>query len=1278
MHPADDKPQRPTGTSGVLPDPTGSGSSPHESADVTQQAYPIVGIGTSAGGLDALSDLLAHLPANAGMALLVVQHLDRSHPSLLTDILAQRTPLAVTEATDGQPVEENHVYVIPPDTSMTLAQGRLVLRPRGETMGPPMPIDDMLDSLAKDQGSKAVGVILSGNGTDGAIGMQAIKGCGGIGFAQDDDSARFTSMPRAAVELGGVDLALPPAQIAAALLRLVRNPFLDVQALDADDRGGVQDLVLMDRVLRRLHMVCHVDFTHYKRGTVERRLGRRLALHGLDHLSDYLTVLEADPAEAHALCRDLLIRYTEFFRDPEAFAALSDTALPRLMQHGDPAMPLRIWVPGCATGEEVYSIAICVLEYLAEQASNREVLIFGTDVSEESLAVARSGRYIENIARNVSADRLARYFVRDGDHYRVSKTIRDCCTFARQNVAYDPPFSRIDLISCRNLLIYLDPTLQKRVMPAFHFALQREGLLMLGLSESVGAYSELFTALEGKRTRLFLKRSVPHRILAAIGRPTRPSIAPPPGLPRAGSSVTAERDGLRREIDRVSIARFAPPCVLCDDDLNVLEFRGDTSAFLSLPAGAPTQQLQRLARPGVFSAIGDAVRRARADSVPVRRSGLRIDTGSGQLRDASIEVVPLYPGETESRWFLVFFILSEDAVPLPETAVQAGISQAVRAAVLARLAGGAARRNDADRSEVRRLTDELRASREHTREMLEEHDRAMESLRALEEETQSSNEELQSTNEELETAKEELQSLNEELSTTNDELRFRNRELKVLHDEVTQGRDFADAIIETMSQPLLVLMPDLRVTRANQAFYACYETSPRETLHRVLYELGDGQWNIPALRELLETLVPRHTKVRDFEVSAVFPHIGARTVKLNAARVAWPDRALILLTIDDVTTKHRAFDRLTQADRQKDEFLAMLAHELRNPMAAMNNAMHVWRHEGADDALKQKAVATIERQLRNQARMVDDLLDVSRISRGMVTLHMELLDLSQIVQQAHDALRQAFVARRHEVTVTVPPRPVLINGDAVRLEQIVTNLIGNAIKYTPAGGVIHVSLQRGDKDAVLTVADNGIGMTEEFQSELFTVFVQADRSAGQNMGGLGIGLAVVRRLAELHGGQVTAFSAGLTHGSRFVVRLPYAEEETWLPDANPPPPVERGATTARRVLVVDDNVDASQSTAALLRLAGHEVQIADDGPSALEQVRSFQPDAVVLDIGLPGMNGYEVCRQLREMPGHEDTLVIAVSGYGQLDDVDRGREAGVTHYLTKPADPEELKHLLES
>lgn len=887
------------------PDCHGSGPSPHESADVTQQVFPIVGIGASAGGLDALSELLAHLPQDAGMAVLVVQHLDRAHPSLLTDILANRTPLSVSEARDGQPIEENHVYVIPPDTTMSVAGCRLVLQPRGKGLGPPMPIDDMLESLAKDQGCKAIGVILSGSGTDGAIGMQKIKACGGIGFAQDEDSARFTSMPRAAVELGGVDLTLPPAQIATALARLARNPFLDAQALITDETAGSRDGAHMDRVIRRLSTVCHIDFTHYKRGTVERRLARRLALHGLSDLKTYLPLLESDPGEAHALCRDLLIRYTEFFRDPDAFSALADTALPRLLQHVEPARPLRIWVPGCATGEEVYTIAICVLEYLAEHSPGREVQIFGTDISEEALAVARRGRYIENIARNVSPERLARFFIQDGDHYRVSNRLRDCCTFARQNVAYDPPFSRIDLISCRNLLIYLDPILQKRVMPAFHFALQSDGLLMLGLSESVGVYSELFIALDGKRSKLFLKRSVPHRILAAITRPVQTSTKAPPSPRLAESSSTPDRDGLRREIDRASIARFTPPCVLCDDDLNVLEFRGDTSAFLTLPPGVPTLQLRRLARPGVFGAVNEALRTARAESVPVRRTGLRVETGPGQLRDVEVEVVPLYPSGQEPRWFLVFFLLSAEAAPELGAVLQRGIAQTVRAAVIARLGSGSARRNDADRSEIRRLTDELRATREQTRMMLEEHDRAMEDLRALEEETQSSNMELQGTNEELETAKEELQSLNEELATTNDELRVRNRELKVLHDEVSQSRDFANAIIETMPQPLLVLTPDLRVTRANQAFYACYETNPRETIDGKLYELGNGHWDIPALRELLETLVPRHTKVRDYEVSAVFPRIGARTVKVNAARVAWPDRTLILMSIDDVTTRHR-------------------------------------------------------------------------------------------------------------------------------------------------------------------------------------------------------------------------------------------------------------------------------------------------------------------------------------------------------------------------------------
>lgn len=1254
-----------------------------DQAHTETRTFPVIGVGASAGGLEAITELLSKMPADAGVALLIVQHLEPSRPSMLVDILSRQTPLKVEEAVDGTLVGIDRVYVIPPNTSMTVVRGRIRIAPRSASNGPPMPVDDLLESLAKDQGANAIGVVLSGSGTDGAVGMQAIKGCGGITFAQDEGPARFSSMPHAAISLGCVDLALPPLAIAEELVRVARHPYLAPDGFSATaGESGQDEEDVLRRLFWQLRTTCNIDFSHYKRGTVERRLARRLAVHALDSVAAYLEVIESDPAEAHALCRDLLIRYTEFFRDPDAFTVLTDTVLPRLMQHRDPATPLRIWVPGCATGEEVYSIAICVMEYMAGRSLNNTVQIFGTDISDEALETARSARYIENIARNVSAERLNRFFVKEGDHYRVAKAVRDCCTFARQNVACDPPFSRIDLVSCRNLLIYLDPSLQKRVMPALHFALQRDGVLMLGLSETVGAYSELFTVIESRRAKLFGKKPVPSRLSGALNPPVPVALAASTPVRRAPAEVPepADPELLRREIDRATLARFAPASVLCDDAFNAVEFRGDTGPFLTNPPGTATLQLQRLARPGVLLAVSEALREARSRGVAVRKSGLRIDV-AGQWREAMVDVVPLRPSRTDVRWFLVSFALVEQTPPAANAEGRSSFGQALKALV-ARIAGRTAQPGTvAKDKEIERLGAELRATREQTRVMLEEHERAMEELRALEEETQSSNEEFQSTNEELETAKEELQSLNEELSTTNDELRFRNRELKGLHDEMAQGREYADAIIETMSQPMLILDGRLRVARANQAYYDTFRTSSHETLHVSLYSLGDGQWDIPALRELLEELVPRRTLVRDHEITADFPQIGRRTMRLNAARVAWPNHALILMTIDDITERHRALAKLTDADRQKDEFLAMLAHELRNPLAAMSNAMHLWKHADADAEMKAKALATMERQLRNQVRMVDDLLDVSRITRGVVVLRIERFDLAQTVRQAHDALRDQIAARGHELTLRVPLEGLLVDGDTARLEQVVTNLLGNAIKYTPPGGRISVALEREGSEAVLTVTDDGIGMTQQFLTEVFKIFVQAQRSIDQNMGGLGIGLTIVRRLVELHGGTVQAHSAGLSCGSRFVVRLPALPSETAPAEsaAGAPPSEEAAAGhVPRRVLVVDDHADAGHSTAALLQLEGHEVRVAHDGPSALREAQDFRPDAVLLDIGLPGMDGYDVCRQLRRLPEQQDTLVIALSGYGQLEDVDQAREAGVDHHVTKPADPQQIaKYLRE-
>lgn len=472
----------------------------------TSPAFPLVGIGASAGGLEAISELMAGIPAISGMAFLVVQHLDPSRHSLLPEILAKRASMPVVEAVEGMDVEADHLYVIPANTRMSVVQRRIRLQPRGETLGPPMPVDDLLDSLARDQGPNAIGVVLSGSGSDGALGLQAIQREGGITFAQDETSAHFNSMPHAAIALGCVDRVLAPRDIAKEMMVIGQHPHLRSAHIDVSSTSTEPAEPSLSTLFRLLRNTCNIDFSRYKYGTVQRRLSRRMALRQVSSVADYLSLLESDPAETLALGRDLLIQVTEFFRDPETFDVLTQTVFPRRAAGDEFTGSLRIWVPGCSTGEEVYSIAICLLEYLGGRAVTTQVQIFGTDISVEALETARAGRYIENIARNVSPERLERFFVRDGEYYCVDKSVRELCTFSRHDVLSDPPFSRMDLVSCRNLLIYLSAQAQRSVMPRFHYALKPDGVLMLGPSETVGAFSELFGVIENRRSKLYSKK----------------------------------------------------------------------------------------------------------------------------------------------------------------------------------------------------------------------------------------------------------------------------------------------------------------------------------------------------------------------------------------------------------------------------------------------------------------------------------------------------------------------------------------------------------------------------------------------------------------------------------------------------------------------------------------------------------------------------------------------------------------------------------------------------
>jgi two-component system CheB/CheR fusion protein len=577
--------------------------------------------------------------------------------------------------------------------------------------------------------------------------------------------------------------------------------------------------------------------------------------------------------------------------------------------------------------------------------------------------------------------------------------------------------------------------------------------------------------------------------------------------------------------------------------------------------------------------------------------------------------------------------------------------------------------------------------REYLQATIEEHEAVKEELKSAHEEVLSANEEFQSTNEELETSKEELQSSNEELHTTNDELRNRNRELGTLNAELERARAsadraraYADEIVQTVRDPLLVLDSGLRVMRANQAYYATFRTTPELTEGSALKDLGNYQWNYASLHERLQAVLTRGEPLSNLEMAYAIPGFGRRILCLNARKIAADTERtqLILLAVEDITERRSTADSLRESSRRKDEFLAMLAHELRNPLAPLTHTIHLLRR-GEVEPATMKRYDLMERQTRRLVRLVDELLDVARISRGLIELKREPLDLRSIVRAASDAGRARVEQYKHALSVVVPDTPVWIDGDAVRLEQVVANLLENAVKYTTPGGRIALALTVENGEAILSVRDSGIGLAPETLDRIFELFAQVDSTLARSGGGLGLGLTVVRRVLELHGGRIEARSPGLGQGSEFVVRLPLLSAEEQPTQVSSP---EAGSSEAparqRRVLIVDDNTDSAESMAGLVRAWGHEVAVAHDAIEALALASTFAPDTALVDIGLPGMNGYELARRWRATPGYQDLRLVAVTGYGRTEDRHAAREAGFDIHFVKPAELAELEQLLAS
>jgi two-component system CheB/CheR fusion protein len=1151
--------------------------------------------------------------------------------------------------------------VIPPNTTLSMSGDRIRVTPRAS--GLHHPADILFTSLAEERGDSAIGVVLSGGDSDGTVGIQAIKHGGGITFAQEPTSARFPSMPRNAIATGCVDFVLRPKEIARELARLSHHPYLrSIPGTDADTDITMEvraqgDEAHLRHVFRQLRTAHGVDFSHYKRSTLRRRLARRMALQKTEDLGDYVALIGSDPTEAAALYQDFLIRVTGFFRDPGSFDLLAQRVFPNLSEGHSPKMPIRIWVPGCASGEEVYSIAITLIESLGDQFAPAGIQMFGTDVSEAAIEKARAGIYFDSIAQEVSSERLQRFFVKQGDQFRIDKSVRDMCIFARHDVTRDPPFSRLDLVSCRNLLIYLDATAQRRVMQVFHYALRPQGFLMLGPSESVGQAADLFE-LTDKNLRLYTRSSAPPNAGVDLAQRGAAPSRRPGDAALGESSIGVEADFAQKEADRWLLAHFAPASLLVDEAHNILQFRGETSPYLEHASGPPSVNLQRVVRPELLVELSAAIQEARDTGSRTRREGLRL----GDRYEIAIDVVPLKRQSPERCYLILFEDGSQPpsarrAQPMPTSALP-------------------------ESEKDRRLAQsdrEIAAVRDYLQATLEEHERIKEELKSAHEEVLSANEEFQSTNEELETAKEELQSANEELTTTNDELRNRNRELGQLNINVEKARAYADVIVESMREPLLVLDGELKIVRANHAFYADFKTRREDTEGRFLYQLGTVEWNTPLLREKLHAVLTRSEPVNDLEVELTLPLAGRRLMALSARKISAADERgeLILLTLGDITERSANADTLRETGRRKDEFLAMLAHELRNPLTPIRHAIHLLRLTPPGQSAT-SLYDMLDRQTVRLVRLVDELLDVARMTRGLIELKRETLDLGVLVRHAAEANRARIEEGRHTLLLEVPDTGLLVDGDSVRLEQVISNLLENAAKYTPHGGRITLTLARVKGEAVLCVRDNGIGLAPAVLERIFDLFTQVDNSLVRSGGGLGLGLAVVRSLLELHGGSIEARSAGLGQGSEFIVRLPVLSAGMQMPRAavdaqpNAAPPAGR----ARRVLIIDDNADSAELLTQLARSWGHEVAVARDGPGALALAEHFVPESALVDIGLPGMDGYELARRFRAEPRYRDLFLVALTGYGREADRSAAHAAGFDEHLVKPAEIEVLKGLL--
>jgi two-component system CheB/CheR fusion protein len=1369
-----------TSTSTVPPEHDGASlNGPGAAQRSSSLNFPVVGIGASAGGVQALLRFFENAPADMGMAFVVVLHLSAKHVSSADKVLQHVTRMRVLQVSGPTPIEANHIYVIAPGKSLTMTDGYLNARDVEQMAGRPVSIDRFFRSLAEAHGQHAMCIVMSGTGSDGAVGIASVKERGGVTLAQEPNDAEYAEMPQNAIQTDQVDLVLPVVEMPQRLLDIWNNakrialPELEPTPLtsnDRTDRRGEAELALQD-ILSTLRARTGHDFRFYKRATMLRRIERRLQVNGVPDLIAYRDLLRENPRETGALLKDMLIGVTSFFRDREAFESLERDVLPALFSGKSDGDQVRAWVAGCSSGEEAYSLAMLLCEQRDALHSTANIQVFATDIDESAVARARAGVYPESIMTDVRPSTLRQFFVKTGSHYEVVKSVREKILFAIHNALRDPPFSRLDLVSCRNLLIYLDRGVQNQVLEMFHYALYPNGYLFLGSSESADSVEDLFSVVD-KKNRVYRAK--------ATKLPNRPALSSPSALVQGGRYPGNEEEGHalipgRRNfsfsaLHQRVLEQYAPPSVIVNRDSKIVHMSDNVGRFLRYIGGEPSSNLIAVVlselRLDLRTALFQAVQTG--NSVEARRVKLQRD---GHPSFVNMTVRPFHDAAADADFLLVLFDEVQEAM--------------TDSAVIAEHETGG-------NTVMQQLEQELHLSKEQLQTTIEQYETSTEELKASNEELQAINEELRSATEELETSKEELQSVNEELITVNAELQAKIEETGKANDDLQNLITSTDIATIFVDRAMCIKRYTPSASTVFNLIGADVGRSLFDITHRLVYpELADdvsatfqslrlierevatndGRWFLArllpyrtaddridgAVLSLVETTARRRAEANvrageerlrlaaqttnDFAIVVQDPdgrivswnagaervfgftegeamgqnidviytaqdregHVAAREREVaqhdgradderwhvaKGGRKVYCSGVVTPLSdpkftgyakiVRDLTDRKRQEDaRQSQlaeeravraqaeaANRLKDDFLAVLSHELKHPL----NLIHVKAEmlpripEARGVPAIQLAADAIQRAVLGQAKIIDDLLDLSRVRTGKLALNLAMGDVAHMLATIAGAIEADAASRGVALSFEGLNEPVWTKVDSVRFDQIVWNLLSNALKFTPRGGSVCVRLTREDDELRIDVTDTGLGIEASLLPQIFEMFSQGSEARRKTGGGMGIGLALVKQLVEMHAGRVLAHSEGLGHGTRMSVWLPLVDGRPVEEDAK-----ERSESLAGvRLLVVDDDTETASAFAALLELEGAVVATAHSGKEALSLLERNHVDLLVCDVSMPDMDGYELVERVRANLRLAQLPAIALTGYTGGADEQRARASGFDLTLTKP------------